>query len=52
MSNKEIYKNITNKEKKKEIRLLKEEIKVKEKSLKPLKKALNYLTSLARKNKG
>ena len=44
-----IYKNLTNKEKKTEIRLLKEEIKVKEKSLKPLKKALNYLNNLARK---
>ena len=44
-----IYKNITTKDKKTEIRLLKKEIKVKEKSLKPLKKALNYLTNLAPK---
>ena len=44
-----IYKNITTKDKKTEIRLLKEEIKKGEKSLKPLKKALNYLSSLTYK---
>jgi len=41
-----IYKNLTNKEKKTEIRLLKKEIKKGEKSLKPLKKALNYLSRI------
>ena len=46
MSNKEIYKNITTKEKKEEIRLLKEEIKKGERSLKPLKKALDYLSRI------
>ena len=43
MTNKQLYKNITPKEKRSEIRLLKEEIKELEKQTKTLKKALDYL---------
>ena len=43
MSNKQLYRDITPKEKKVEIRLLKVEIKGLEKELKRLKEALDYL---------